>query len=107
MSVARTQELVPHRRMVQFAYQTPTSYGAHGSHSTIQTCAWLRPCGWKVTNHSPYSPDLVPSGLHIIGKDRAGRSRGPIVTLSWSLPGSAKENNEMPGKIEAQHKILI
>jgi hypothetical protein len=57
--------------------------------------------------HSPYSPNLVPSGFHLIGKDTERRSRGPIVTLSWSLPGRAKENHEMPGKIEAQHKISI
>jgi len=105
MSIARTQELVPRRRMLQFAYQTLTSYGARVPHTTIRTCAWLRPCGWKVTNHSPYNPDLAPSGFQLIGKDTEGRSRGPIVTLSWILPGRAKENHEMPVKIEAQHKI--
>jgi len=105
VSVASTQELVPLRRMLQFAYQARTSLGAHGPHAIIRTCAWLRPCGWKIVNHPPYSPDLMPWVFHLIGKDTEGRSRGPIVTLSWSLPGKAKENDEMPGKIEAQHKI--
>jgi hypothetical protein len=90
MSVARTQELVPRRRILQFTYKTRTSQETHGLHTTIRTCAWLRLCGWKVMNHSPHSPDLVPCGFHLIGKDTERRSRGPIVTLSWSLPGSAK-----------------
>jgi hypothetical protein len=76
-------------------------------HTTIRTCAWLRPCEWKVLNHSPYSSDLVPSGFHLVGKDTEVRSRGPIVTLSWSLSGRDKENDEMLGKIEAQHKISV
>jgi len=57
--------------------------------------------------HSPYSPDLVPIGFHLIGNDTEEGSHWPIVTLSWSLPGRAKENHEIPGKIEAQHKISI
>jgi hypothetical protein len=46
-------------------------------------------------NHSPYSPYLVPNGFHLLGNDTEGRNRGPIVTLSWSLPGRTKENHEI------------
>jgi hypothetical protein len=56
-------------------------------------------------NHSPYSPDLAPRGFHLIG--RYGRKE--LWTDSDSLLefGRAKENYEMSGKIEAQHKNQI
>ena len=32
-----------------------------------RTCRWVRRCGWQVTDHPPYSRDLVHSDFHLFG----------------------------------------
>jgi len=36
----------------------------------------------------------MPSAIHLIGKNTEGKSRGPLVTLSWSLPGRAWQDRD-------------
>jgi hypothetical protein len=36
-------------------------------HTANLTKETLATAGWKITNHSPYSPDLAPSDFHLFG----------------------------------------